>query len=67
MIKVEMLRKDEEDTTVLFFESRTTDSDSLKELDELYEVIMTATRSTMVKAGYDSSNKFSVEFRNPQI
>lgn len=61
MIKVEVVRSEGGDTAVLHFESRTTDPDSLDELDSLYEVLMKAMTRTVVKAGYDNSNRFSIE------
>ena len=62
MIKVEFLKK--EDSTILYFESRTTDSESLSELDNLYEVLMSAMSRTALGGGYDASNKFSIELNN---
>lgn len=66
MIKVDLVKKDE-DTSVLYFESRTTDEASISELDSLYELLMSALKRNAVSGGYDSSYKFSIELKNPQV
>ena len=60
MIKVEITKDEAGDTATLYFESRTTDPDSLDELDSLYEVLMKSMTRTVVKAGYDNSSRFSI-------
>ena len=63
MIKVEFDRR--EDETTLFFESRTTDDDSLKELDHLYEILMSGLARTALGGGYDNTARFSITLKNP--
>ena len=65
MIKVEFDKR--EDETTLFFESRTTDDESLKELDHLYEILMSSMARTALGGGYDCSNKFSIILANPKV
>ena len=62
MIKVEFVKK--ANTTVLHFESRTTDDTSLSELDHLYEILMSNMQRTALGGGYDSSSRFSIELKN---
>ena len=65
MIKVEFLEKEIDRTAVIYYESRTTDEESLAELDRLYEVLMSALRSKVVAGGYDNSAKFFIEVKLP--
>lgn len=65
MIKVESLEKEIDKTTVLYFESRTVDEESLADLDRMYEVLMSNLRTRVVAAGYDNSQKFFIELNNP--
>lgn len=64
MIKVEFDKR--EDETTLYFESRTTDEDSLKELDHLYEILMSGLSRTALSGGYDNSTRFSITLNNPE-
>ena len=65
MIKVEYLEKEIDKTTVLYFESRTVDEESLADLDRVYEVLMSSLKRVIVAAGYDNSQKFFIELNNP--
>lgn len=65
MIKVEFLEKEIDKTSVMYFESRTIDEESLVELDRLYEILMSALRSKVVAGGYDNSAKFFIEVKLP--
>lgn len=65
MIKVDLLEKEIDKTTVLYFESRLTDDDSLSELDRLYEILVSSLSKVMVAGGYDNSHKFFIEVHNP--
>ena len=65
MIKVEYLEKEIDKTTVLYFESRTVDAESLADLDRVYEVLMSGLKRVIVAAGYDNSQKFFIELNNP--
>jgi hypothetical protein len=62
VIKVEFTKN--EGTTTLHFESRTTDEDSLTELDHLYEILMFSMQRTSLGGGYDSSTRFSITLNN---
>lgn len=66
MIKVEFLEKEIDKTSVIYFESRTTDEDSLADLDRLYELLVSSLRSKVVAGGYDNSAKFFIEIKNPE-
>ena len=65
MIKVDLLEKEIDKTTVLYFESRTTDDRSLEDLDRLYEILMSNLNRVAVAGGYDNSQKFFIELKNP--
>lgn len=65
VIKVDLLEKEIDKTTVLYFETRTVDDDSLADLDRLYEILMSSLRSKVVAGGYDNSYKFFIELKNP--
>jgi chaperonin GroEL (HSP60 family) len=62
MVKVELLKR--EKTSVLFFESRTTDDTAIKELDELYAILMTSLGPSNAKGVYENSSRFSIELKN---
>jgi hypothetical protein len=62
VIKVDYLVKN--DTTTIHFESRTTDEESLSELDHLYEILMSNMQKTALGGGYDSSARFSIILPN---
>ena len=64
MIKVEAVKNEAAGTIVLHFESRTTDADSLEELDSLYEVLMSSMKRTVLSGGYDNSSRFSITLNN---
>ena len=64
MIKVDLLEKEIDKTTVMYFETRTVDEDSLSELDKLYEILMSNLNRVVVAAGYDNSQKFFIELKN---
>lgn len=64
VIKVDLLEKEIDKTTVIYFESRTIDDNSLTELDKLYELLMSSLRSKVIGAGYDTSAKFFIELKN---
>jgi len=65
MIKVEQISKEIDRTMVIYFESRTTDTESLSDLDSIYEVLMSNLRSRIVAGGYDNSSKFFIELKLP--
>lgn len=67
MIKVDLLEKEIDNTTVLYFETRTKDEESLQELDKLYEILIANLSRVVVAAGYDNSSKFFVELKNQRI
>ena len=60
MIKVDVTKNEKNETATIQFESRTTDQDSLDELDSLYEILMKSMSRTVIKAGYDNSSRFSI-------
>jgi hypothetical protein len=65
VIKVDLLEKEIDKTTILYFESRLVDDESLMDLDKLYEILMSNLNRVVVAAGYDNSQKFFIELKNP--
>lgn len=66
VIKVEYLEKEIDNTTVLYFKARTIDEESLNDLDKVYGSLMHNLKRVIVAAGYDNSQEFFIELKNPE-
>jgi hypothetical protein len=68
VIKVETIFNKDKSTTSLHFESRTTDEDSLSELDELFNALMTASdKKILIGMNYKNTSSFYMEILTPEV
>jgi hypothetical protein len=61
MIKVDVIRKDKEGTTMLVFETRDVSPRGLELFDEAYAALMS---NRLKDGGYTDSNRFEIEVKD---